>query len=185
MLSWRYGGRKQPRPGLLPVFERCSGRCSLAPAAKDEGFVAQRLGTPHEGWNLHVSVFSRIEISKIILMCGSNFSEDRAGSVSGTEMQVGTPIERKRDRSEDNVQTAEQQRRASPARCRGLSRVGVVAKLSRVRDVAGCRESFLDFASCREQAEPRGRRGRREGPGVARNRAQRQTGCVTRRRRRV
>ena len=96
-------------------------------------------------------------------------------------MQVGTPIERKRDRSEDNVQTAEQQRRASPARCRGLSRVGVVAKLSRVRDVAGCRESFLDFASCREQAEPRGRRGRREGPGVARNRAQRQTGCVTRR----
>ena len=90
MLSWRYGGRKQPRPGLLPVFERCSGRCSLAPAAKDEGFVAQRLGTPHEGWNLHVSVFSQLEISKIILMCGSNFSEDRAGSVSGTEMQVGT-----------------------------------------------------------------------------------------------
>ena len=78
MLSWRYGGRRQPRGGPLPLLERASDRCSFARAALVEnirvlcerglgvgGSSTERLGTPYEGWNLDVSVFIVFNMNQI------------------------------------------------------------------------------------------------------------------------
>ena len=78
MLSWRYGGRRQPRGGPLPLLERASDRCSLARAALVGniralcerglgvgGSSTERLGTPYEGWNLDVSVFIVFNMNQI------------------------------------------------------------------------------------------------------------------------